>query len=139
VSDVTADDVIHVTYDGTLANGIDSFAATVTANPDVTHWILWSCNDDGVLGAVRALESAGIPADRAIGVGLGAHLACDEWKKPDPTAFRGAIFLDSSAAGRMAVTLLHDLVVNGTPLPENSIYEGVLATSENAAEVVGCA
>jgi len=138
VTDLTADDVVHVPYDGTLANGIDAFAATLTANPDVTHWVLWSCNDDGVLGAVRALEAAGVPADKALGIGLGAHLACDEWAKAEPTSFTGAIFLDASLAGYKAVTLLHDAIVNGTPLPESAIYEGVLATRDTGAEVVGC-
>ena len=32
---------------------------TLTANPNVTNWIFYSCNDDGVLGAARALENAG--------------------------------------------------------------------------------
>ena len=33
-----------------------------------------------------------------IGVGLGAHLACDEWAKPDSSSFSAAIFLDASGS-----------------------------------------
>ena len=60
VPDFKKEDVLHMPYDGTLKGSADAFPAFITAHPEVTHWVLWSCNDDGVLGAVRSLENAGV-------------------------------------------------------------------------------
>ena len=51
--------IIRVAYDNTMVNSIDVMTTTLTANPQVTNWIFYSCNDDGVLGAARALENSG--------------------------------------------------------------------------------
>src|SRR5207253_1596158 len=51
------DKILHLPYDGTLNGGLNSMQTFITAHPEITNWILWSCNDDGVLGGVRALES----------------------------------------------------------------------------------
>ena len=96
----------------------------LTANPGVAHWILWSCNDDGVLGSIRALEAAGIAADDAIGVGLGAHLACDEWAKETPTSFDAAVFLNAANHGKVALQLMYDNLSYGTPIPGRAIIPG---------------
>ena len=54
--------IIRVAYDNTMVNSIDVMTTTLTAHPQVTNWIFYSCNDDGVLGAARALENSGYTA-----------------------------------------------------------------------------
>ena len=130
VPDFPAENIIHVPYDGTLAGATPVMADTLTANPGVTNWILWSCNDDGVLGAVRSLEAAGIAAESATGVGLGAHLACDEWAKATPTSFDSAVFLNAANHGKAAVQLMYDNIVNGTAIPPETIIPGPVVTEE---------
>ena len=126
-------------YDGTLKGAADAFPAFITAHPEVTHWILWSCNDDGVLGAVRALENAGVKADNVIGVGLGAHMACDEWNKAKPTGFKAAVYIDAALHGAKAGEIMYDYLANGTPLPENSIVQGVMVDPTNyKGTIEGC-
>ena len=63
--DFDKENIIRVAYDNTMVNSIDVMTTTLTANPQVTNWIFYSCNDDGVLGAARALENSGYPPDRA--------------------------------------------------------------------------
>ncbi len=75
---LTEQDIIHLPYDNTMVGGMDAMAPIVTANPDVTHWLLFSCNDDGVLGAWRALSNAGVDAKNVIGVGINGQLAGEE-------------------------------------------------------------
>ena len=54
--------IVRIPYDNTMANAIDVVTTTLTANPAAQHWIFYSCNDDGVLGAVRATENQSLEA-----------------------------------------------------------------------------
>jgi L-arabinose transport system substrate-binding protein len=129
--DFPAEQMIVAPYDGTLINAADTFGNVVTANPDITKYVLYSCNDDGVMGAVRALEQAGVPAENIIGIGLGAHLACDEWAKEDPTGFSGAIWIDAGNHGRFAVAALVNNLRYGVPLPAFTYAPGQFVTPDN--------
>jgi L-arabinose transport system substrate-binding protein len=93
-----------------------------------------SCNDDGVLGAVRALEQAGYQEDSMIGVGINGQLACEEFKKPKATGFKGSIFVNSAVHGATAVRLLKEYVSEKKPIPARTIIPGRLITkTDNAA------
>lgn len=135
--DFPAGNVLNVPTDGTLAGATPVMTDTLTANPGVENWILWACNDDGVLGGIRALEAAGVPADAATGVGLGAHLACDEWAKDSETSFDSAVFLDSANHGKGAVQAMYDHLVSGTEIPAETIIPGPIVTEE-AHDSLGC-
>jgi L-arabinose transport system substrate-binding protein len=137
--DFPKENILKMDYDGTLKGAADAFPAFITAHPEVTHWVLWSCNDDGVLGAVRSLENAGVKADNIIGVGLGAHMACDEWNKAKPTGFKAAVYINAALHGKKAGEIMYDYLANGTPLPENSIVQGVMVDSTNYKQnIEGC-
>jgi L-arabinose transport system substrate-binding protein len=132
-------DILHLPYDGTLKGAADVFPAFITSHPEITHWVLWSCNDDGVLGAVRALENAGVKADNIIGVGLGAHMACNEWNKAKPTGFKAAVYINAALHGKKAMEIMYDYLANGTPLPDNSIVQGVMVDPTNyKGTIEGC-
>jgi L-arabinose transport system substrate-binding protein len=123
--------MIVAPYDGTLINAADTFSNVLTANPDITHFVLYSCNDDGVMGAVRALEQAGVPAENIIGIGLGAHLACDEWAKDEPSGFTGAIFINAANHGRFAVANMVNNLRYDIPLPLFTYNPGDYVTPDN--------
>lgn len=133
--------IIHLPYANTLVSAIDAVAPVITANPDVTHWILWSCNDDGVMGAVRALEQGGVPASNVIGVGLNGHLACDEWKKPEASGFRATIYNRSASHGEFAVMAMYNHIKYGVPLPVRIVAPGIPVTPDNKSimDFPGCA
>lgn len=131
--EMAAEQMILAPYDGTLNNAIDTFASTITANPQIEKFVLYSCNDDGVMGAVRALEQAGVPAENIIGIGLGAHLACDEWAKDETTGFSGAIWIDAANHGRFAVANMVNHLRYGVPLPAFTYAPGIFVTEENPA------
>ena len=52
--DFPKENIVRVPYDNTMVNAIDVVGTTLTANPAVERWMFFSCNDDGVLGSVRA-------------------------------------------------------------------------------------
>lgn len=96
------DKVIEANYDGTSDKGFNVVAATITANPDITHWIVTAPNDEGAQGATRALEQAGIDKDACV-VGLGGYLGIDELRK-EYSAFKSFAYIDPIQDGTIAAT-----------------------------------
>jgi L-arabinose transport system substrate-binding protein len=92
--------VIRADYDGTTEKGFNVAAATITANPSITTWIVMAPNDEGAQGATRALEQAN--KDRnAIVAGVGGYLAKDEFKK-SYSAFKATAYIDPVLDGTIA-------------------------------------
>ena len=125
--------ISSVPYDGTAPAAIDAAATTITANPQITKWVVFACNDEGVQGGLRALESGGVTAENVIGVGLGAYLACPEWKSGNPTGFKAALFINGLDVGRSGATALIAAATQGTPLPANTIAPTTMTTPDDYA------
>ncbi|WP_371501682.1 substrate-binding domain-containing protein [Kitasatospora sp. NBC_00374] len=107
--------------DNTVAGAQQKVAATVAAErPGVRHWVVWGCNDENVLGAVTALQEAGVSPDNVIGVGLGAYLACRSWVSGRPTGMRAALFINGRAVGALAVQTVFERLRNGREMPAES-------------------
>lgn len=131
-------DIIEADYAGANTDGgFQTMSGLITSNPDVTNWLIYSCNEEGVVGAVRALEAAG-KADNSCGVGLGdGALAKLELLQDNANAYCGSLFIDSRNHGATAVRLLYDHIVNGAELPMETLTPGTIVTRENASEVFG--
>jgi L-arabinose transport system substrate-binding protein len=133
--DFPKDQMVSVPYDGSTNKAIDAMSTVVTANPQYKHWLIWSCNDAGVQGAVRALERAGIKGADAIGVGLDGSLACDEFKR-GTSSFAASIYLDPKNEGKTAIQELYDFHVSGKPIPPRVDFPGTLIEPGNVKDVV---
>ena len=120
--------IVHIPYDNPMESAIENVTATLTANPGVKHWIFYSCNDDGVLGGVRATENQGIPSEDVIGVGIDGSRSCGLFGEGKPSGFRGSMYIDSAKEGATAVQLLFDSVKSGKPLPETTYVSADLIT-----------
>jgi L-arabinose transport system substrate-binding protein len=131
---MTDDQILHIPSpdDNTLLSG----SQALVAYPNVQKWMVIGCNDNFVLGVVRALEQAGYGVDDIIGVGINGDTACVEFAKPDPTGFRASIFVDSRVHGATAVRQLYDNITAGTAIPEKTIIAGQVITRDDNA--VGC-
>ncbi len=105
--------VFPVPYTGETLSAQDAAGPIITANPDVTNWIVFGCNDEGVLGTLNALSTAGVKPEDVIGVGLGAYEACKPWAAGQPTGFKAGLFISGLDVGATAATVLYDAVVNG--------------------------
>ncbi len=125
--------IVRVAYDNTMVNAIDVMTTTLTANPNVTHWVFYACNDDGVLGAARALENAGMAADTGMGIGIDGSRACDAFGGGTPTAFRGTMWLNSENHGAKAVELLMANITEGTELPVQTFTDPEFINVDNFA------
>jgi L-arabinose transport system substrate-binding protein len=109
--------IVRIPYDNTMSNAIDAVTTTLTANPAAQHWVFYSCNDDGVLGAVRATENQGLKSDQVIGVGIDGSRSCSIFGTGQSSGFRGTMYIDSRKEGETAVKLLTASIKDKTPLP----------------------
>jgi L-arabinose transport system substrate-binding protein len=134
VPDFKPENIIRVPYDNTMVNSIDVMTTTLTANPNVTNWIFYSCNDDGVLGAARAMENSGYKPEQGLGIGIDGSRACDAFGSGNPTGFRGTMWIDSGKEGATAVALLVKSIRDNTPLPPVTYVSPDLITPANFAD-----
>jgi L-arabinose transport system substrate-binding protein len=130
-------DVIHLPYDNTANSGMNNMGPVITANPKVDHWLLWSCNDDGVLGAWRALQNAGVDAKNVIGVGINGQLAAEEFKKGAPSGLRASLQAQAKVHGATAVQEIYDFATKGTAIPQTTFIPASVMTPENYKQLTG--
>ncbi|HVK20454.1 MAG TPA: substrate-binding domain-containing protein [Actinokineospora sp.] len=109
--------VIEVGTDNTPSDAQNKISATVSGNRSVKNWIVMGCNDENVSGGVTAIQNSGYSADNVLGVGLGAYLACKEWRGGKPTGFKAALFIDGKDVGALAVQTIYDFIKNGKAMP----------------------
>jgi len=129
--------IVRIPYDNTMNSAIDTVTTTLTANPGAEHWIFFSCNDDGVLGSVRATENAGMKPDQVIGIGIDGSRACDAFGSGSATGFRGTMWIDSGKEGATAVKLLVASIKDNTALPEKTYVSPDFINADNFAQFKG--
>ncbi|GCA52184.1 L-arabinose-binding periplasmic protein precursor [Sinorhizobium sp. KGO-5] len=109
-------------------------AATVVLNKNagIKKWIAVGLNDEAVLGAVRATETVGIPADSMIGIGIGgAESAINEFKKPSATGFYGTVIISPKRHGYETALNMYEWIANGKEPEKLILTAGQLALRDN--------
>jgi L-arabinose transport system substrate-binding protein len=122
--------IVRIPYDNHMESAVTAVTTTLTAHPEAKHWIFYSCNDDGVLGGVRATENQGFAPGDVIGIGIDGSRACDAFGAGKPTGFRGTMYIDSAKEGAQAIELLYASVKNDTALPETTYVNADLITAD---------
>lgn len=113
--------VVKIGSDASVIDSQDKTSAALTANPGVTNWVVWGCNDESETGAVTALQNASISPDHIIGVGLGAYLTCKDWVAGKTSGNKAALFISGVDVGGAAAKVLVDKIKDGNALPANTI------------------
>ena len=129
--------IFKADYDGTTEKGNTAAASVITAHPEITKWLVTGANEEGTIGAVRALESAGLDKDACV-VGLGAYMAKDEWndKGADGTCMKAAAYFSSDSVGAGSVEVLYEILSGKEPALETAV-DAVVVTPENYKDVMG--
>lgn len=127
-------EVIRIGSDASVIDSQDKTSAAITANPDVTNWVVWGCNDESATGAVTALQNAGVAPSNIIGVGLGAYLTCKDWVAGIDSGNRAALFISGVDVGRASVEVLVDAIKTGADLPENTVADTTIVDPSNFEE-----
>ena len=129
--------IFKADYDGTTDKGNTAANAVFTAHPEIKKWLVTGANEEGCIGAVRALESMGLDGDACV-VGLGAYMAKDEWndKGADGTCMKASAYFSSDSVGAGSVEVLYDIIDGKTPEMETAV-DAVVVTPETYKEVMG--
>ena len=127
-----------VAYDGTANDALQAAGPVITANPGIDKWVVYACNDEGVLGATNALKNAGFAADDVIAVGLGAYEACRPWKANIPTGFKAALYLSGVDVGKAAARALIKSIEDGSALPLSTVADTTIVDPSNYADIMPC-
>ena len=122
-------------YDGTTDKGNTAAAAVFTAHPEITKWLVTGANEEGTIGALRALESAGLDGESCV-VGLGAYMAKDEWKKEGESAMKAAAYFSSLSVGAGSVEVLLQ-IIDGQEVTMETAVDAIVVTPETYVEVMG--
>jgi L-arabinose transport system substrate-binding protein len=134
----SADNVISVAYDGTADASLTAAGPVITANPGVDHWVVYACNDEGVLGATNALKNAGFESDDVIAVGLGAYEACRPWAAGIDTGFKAALYISGVDVGDAAARALINSIETGAPLPPMTVANTTIVDPTTYADIMPC-
>ena len=137
VPDFDSANILKADYDGTTDKGNTAAAAIITANPQIKTWLVTGANEEGCIGAARALESAGLDANACV-VGLGAYMAKDEWnnKGADGTCVKASAYFSAELVGAGSVQVLLD-IIGGKDVEKETAVDAVVVTPENYKEIMG--
>ena len=125
--------IVRIPYDNHMESAVTAVTTTLTAHPEAKRWIFYSCNDDGVLGGVRATENQGFAPTDVMGVGIDGSRACDAFGSGKPTGFRGTMYIDSAKEGAQAIDLLVASVKDNKPLPVTTYVTADFVSPDNFA------
>jgi L-arabinose transport system substrate-binding protein len=137
VPEFAKDKIFKADYDGTSDKGNVAASAVITAHPEIKTWLVTGANEEGCIGAVRALESAGLDKDACV-VGLGAYMAKDEWnaKGADGTCMKASAYFSAESVGQGSVDVLLDLI-NGKEVEQETAVDAVVVTPDTYKDVMG--
>ncbi|HOZ46020.1 MAG TPA: substrate-binding domain-containing protein [Candidatus Hydrogenedentes bacterium] len=119
-----------------VPGAFDAANIVLTQHPEVKRWLVFSVNDEGVLGALRALEGRGYEADAIIGIGIGAGTGLTEFKKAKPTGYFATCMISPLRHGYETTEHLYKWIKDGVEPPRDVRTAGVLATRENYSQVL---
>ena len=127
--------IFKADYDGTTDKGNTAAAAVFTAHPEITQWLVTGANEEGTIGALRALESAGLDGESCV-VGLGAYMAKDEWKKDGESAMKASAYFSSNSVGAGSIEVLLQ-IIDGQEVTMETAVDAIVVTPETYVEVMG--
>jgi L-arabinose transport system substrate-binding protein len=135
---VAASSIYSVPYSGETPSAQTAAGPVITAHPNVTNWVVFGCNDEGVLGTLNALTTAGAKPDNIIAVGLGAYEACKPWAANQASGWKAALFISGKDVGIAAADALWNKVQNNTPLPASTIAKTTIVHPTDYKQYFPC-
>ena len=132
-----ADKIYKTAEKTTDTEGSFNAASTLlTQHPEVKRWLVFSMNDEGVMGAVRAMEGRGFNADTVIGIGIGGSTCMVEFEKATPSGFYATCLISPLRHGYETTENLYKWIKDGVEPPKDTRTEGFIITRDNYKQVM---
>lgn len=94
--------IFAVPYTGDTLSAQDAAGPIITANPTITNWVVFGCNDEGALGTLNALGTAGVKTDNIIAPGnQQTRHAASWWSSTGSTRTVGSMYGRASSSRAM--------------------------------------
>jgi len=119
-----------------VPGAFDAANVVLTQHTEVKRWLVFSVNDEGVLGALRAMEGRGLDADAIIAIGIGAGTGLKEFEKEEATGYFATCMISPLRHGYETTELLYKWIKDGAEPPKDIRTEGVMATRDNYKQVL---
>jgi L-arabinose transport system substrate-binding protein len=120
-----------------VQNSLTMADPIITRNSTFKNWLVYSLNEESVVGAVRALENRGYKPANIVGVGInGGAVAVNEFKKPTATGFYGTILLEARVHGYETAKMMYSWIAKGTQPALDTRTAGTLLTRDNYVKVL---
>jgi L-arabinose transport system substrate-binding protein len=119
-----------------VPSAFDAANTLLTQHPEVKRWLVFSVNDEGVLGAVRAMENHGFSADTVIGIGIGGPSAITEFEKDKPTGFYATCLINPYRHGYETTEFLYKWIKDGIEPPKDTRTEGIMINRNDYIQVM---
>lgn len=103
---------------------------------NIKKWLVFSTNDEGVLGSVRAMENRGIPAKDTIGVGIGGSTAKVDFEKTEPTGVFASVLINPREHGYTTSLQMYEWITTGKEPPKVTFTTGVLIHRDNYKQIM---
>lgn len=119
-----------------VPSALDAANIVLTQHPEVKRWLVCSVNDEGVIGAVRAMEGLGFNKDTIIGIGIGGSTCRAEFEKQEVTGFFATALISPLRHGFETAENLYKWIKDGIEPPKIVKTEGIIVTRENYHQVM---
>jgi L-arabinose transport system substrate-binding protein len=119
-----------------LPGAFDAANIALSQHGEVRRWLVFSINDEGVLGAIRALENRGFNADSVIGIGIGSSLGIIEFQKRERTPFFAFCLINPWKHGFETAEMLYNWIHDDIEPPMDIRTTGTIVTREDYVEVL---
>lgn len=114
----------------------DAGNIVLTQHPEIKHWLVFSMNDEGVLGAVRAMDQVNIPVENVCGIGIGGSSCLVEFQKAKPTGFYATILISPKRHGYETTEMLYKWIKDGAKPPTKTLTSGILITRQTYSKIM---
>ena len=115
---------------------IDAVNVLLTQHQDVKKWLVFSVNDEGVMGGVRAMEGMGFNKDNVIAIGIGGSTCLPEFEKKNPTGFYATCLISPKRHGYETTEMMYKWIKDGIEPPKKILTKGIMITRDNYKEVM---
>jgi len=114
-----------------VPGAFDAANTVITQHPEVKKWLVFSINDEGVMGSVRALEGRGFDENSIIGVGIGGSTCLVEFEKEKPTGFFATALISPFRHGYETTENLYKWLKYGIEPPKIIRTDAVIINRKN--------
>jgi L-arabinose transport system substrate-binding protein len=119
-----------------LPGGFDAANIALSQHAEIKRWLVFSINDEGVLGAIRAMENRGFDASTVIGVGIGSSLGIIEFRKDQITPFFAFVLINPYRHGYETTEMLYQWIRDGREPPRDIRTPGTVVTRTDYLRVL---